>query len=51
MGSEMCIRDRLATALTGFGWDVRRLSHLHHDMQLQDPAATFTLLRDVLLGP
>ncbi|MBM7118569.1 alpha/beta fold hydrolase [Archangium primigenium] len=49
--SKAVLPEGLATALTGFGWDVRRLSHLHHDMQLQDPAATFTLLRDVLLGP
>jgi pimeloyl-ACP methyl ester carboxylesterase len=48
--SQAVLPETLAKALTGFGWDVRRLPHLHHDMQLQDPAATFALLRDVLLG-
>jgi pimeloyl-ACP methyl ester carboxylesterase len=48
--SKAVLPEALATALTGFGWDVRRLPHLRHDMQLQDPSATFALLRDVLLG-
>lgn len=49
--SKAVLPEALATALTGLGWDVRRLPQLHHDMQMQDPAATFALLRDVLLGP
>ncbi|WNG16729.1 alpha/beta fold hydrolase [Cystobacter fuscus] len=47
--SKAVLPEALASALVGFGWDVRRLPDLHHDMHLQDPAATFALLRDVLL--
>jgi pimeloyl-ACP methyl ester carboxylesterase len=30
------------------GWDVRRISGIHHDMQLEDPARVLAAIRDVL---
>jgi hypothetical protein len=42
--------DALADELVGLGWDVRRLENVRHDMQLQDPVATFAIARDVFAG-
>ena len=48
--SAAVLPDVLAHQLEGVGWDIRRLPELRHDMQLQDPAATFAKVRDVLIG-
>jgi pimeloyl-ACP methyl ester carboxylesterase len=48
--SKSVLPDALAVELQGFGWDVRRLANVRHDMQLQDPAATFAIARDVFAG-
>lgn len=46
--SRSVLPEALAEELAGLGWSVRRLPHLHHDMQLEDPDATFAAVRDVL---
>lgn len=48
--SKAVLPDAFAEQLAGLGWDVRRLAGVRHDMQLQDPGATFEIARDVFMG-
>ncbi len=48
--SKAVLPDAVASELAGLGWDVRRLDGIRHDMQLQDPAATFAIARDIFTG-
>jgi len=38
----------MVSGLQGAGWDIRRLTGMHHDMQLESPDRTFELLQDIL---
>ncbi|PPI06473.1 alpha/beta fold hydrolase [Rathayibacter sp. AY1B8] len=46
--SPAVLPDALAARLEQRGWQVRRLSGVHHDMQLEDPERTFAAIADVL---
>lgn len=40
--------DDMAAALDGEGWQIRRLTGIHHDMHLEDADRTFAVIEDVL---
>ncbi|QHC72609.1 alpha/beta hydrolase [Rathayibacter sp. VKM Ac-2805] len=46
--SPAVLPDALAARLEQRGWQVRRLSGVHHDMQLEDPDRTLAAIVDVL---
>jgi pimeloyl-ACP methyl ester carboxylesterase len=46
--SPAVLPDDVVRALEGVGWETRRLTGVHHDMQLEAPDRTFELIADVL---
>jgi pimeloyl-ACP methyl ester carboxylesterase len=46
--SPAVLPDPVAHSLEGVGWELRRLTGVHHDMQLEAPGRTFALIADVL---
>lgn len=46
--SPAVLPDTMADDLRRAGWDIRRLTGVHHDMQLEAPARTFSIIEDVL---
>jgi pimeloyl-ACP methyl ester carboxylesterase len=46
--SAAVLPDAYAAELVSHGWDIRRLSGVHHDMQLEDPDRVLAALADVL---
>lgn len=48
--SKAVVPEPLVGQLAACGWDIRRLADIRHDMQLQDPGATFAIARDLFVG-
>lgn len=46
--SPAVLSDAMAAGLERDGWDIRRISGIHHDMHLEDPERVFGVLADVL---
>jgi pimeloyl-ACP methyl ester carboxylesterase len=46
--SPAVLPDAMAAALDHEGWQIRRLTGIHHDMHLEDPDRTFEAIADVL---
>jgi pimeloyl-ACP methyl ester carboxylesterase len=46
--SPAVLPEAVVPAYETAGWDVRRISGIHHDMQLEDPARVLAAIRDVL---
>jgi pimeloyl-ACP methyl ester carboxylesterase len=46
--SPAVVPEATVRALISHGWDVRRLSDIHHDMQVEDPDRVLIAIRDVL---
>lgn len=46
--SPAVLPDPMAAALEHEGWQIRRLSGVHHDMHLEDPDRTIAVIADVL---
>jgi pimeloyl-ACP methyl ester carboxylesterase len=46
--SPAVLPEAIVPAFEAAGWDVRRISGIHHDMQIEDPDRVFAALRDVL---
>ncbi|WP_341955743.1 alpha/beta fold hydrolase [Microbacterium sp. LWH13-1.2] len=47
-GLHNVLPDAMAAGLEREGWDIRRISGVHHDMHLEDPERVFGILADVL---
>lgn len=46
--SPAVLPDAMAAGLEREGWDIRRISGIHHDMHLEDPERVLGILADVL---
>lgn len=46
--SPAVLPDPMAKELEQQGWQIRRLSGVHHDMQIEDPDRTFEIIQDIL---